>query len=324
MISRTQSGSRIGLVVVYAVVFALFFDNHSLSPLMAPYARSLGASVALAGVIVGAYSAINLLGNLGAGYGIDRIGRKLPLLLGLALIGVALLLYPVAADPHQLLALRMTHGLGAGLVSPACLAYVGDMAAAAARGRAMAFYGAASGLAGLMGPPLAGVLRDRLGYPSVFGMLAALMLLLTVPVSMLVAESLPTMTARVEGGVRRVLYNRRLLLAYISGFCWMFGLGTLLVFLPLYGQAWGFTSARIGLLFGSFALAATAIQASPLGRISDRWGRERSIVFGFALVALALVILSLLEQWHMLMAGMFVYGIGFGFRFPAMTALIAD
>jgi MFS family permease len=140
----------------------------------------------------------------------------------------------------------------------------------------------------------------------------------------LIAESLPPVAVRVQGSVRRVLHNRRLLLAYASAFFWMFGLGTLLVFLPLSGQLWGFTSMRVGLLFASFALAATLIQASPLGRLSDRWGREPTILFALALVALALLLLSWLNQWGTLMAGMFLYGIGFGFLFPAMSALIAD
>ena len=324
MVSPTSAHSRIGLIVVYAVVFGLFLDSQSLAPLIAPYAVSLGASVALAGLIGGAYSAINLLGNLGAGYWSDRIGRKLPVVAGLAIAGVALLLYPLAAEPYLLLGLQMMHGLGAALVSPACLAYIGDRTAATGRGRAMALYGVAAGVAGLVGPPLAGLLRDQWGYSSVFWLLAATILMLVLPASRLITESFPTKAVRVEGSVRRVLHNRRLLLAYASAFCWMLGLGTLLVFLPLMGQAWGFTSARIGLLFASFALAATIIQASPLGRLSDRWGREATIMFALVLVALALVLLSFLNQWATLMAGMFVYGIGFGFLFPAMSALIAD
>lgn len=313
-----------GLLVVYAVVFFVFLDYHSLSPLIAPYAVSLGASLALAGVIGGAYSAVNLLGNLGAGYWTDRVGRKLPLVTGLVVAGTALMLYPLATNPYLLLGSRMLHGLGAALVSPACLAYVGDRAPAAGRGRAMALYGAASGMAGLVGPPLAGLLRDRWGYAAVFWLLGASLLVLALPAWRLITQSMPTVATRVEGGVRRVLHNRRLLLAYGSAFCWMLGLGTLLIFLPLLGEAQGFSSMRIGLLFASFALAASIVQVSPLGRLSDRWGREATIMFALVLVALALVLLSVLGDWGALMAGMFAYGIGFGFLFPAMSALIAD
>ncbi len=316
--------SRASLLVVYGVVFASFFDSHALTPLIAPYAKSLGASVALAGWIVGAYSAVNLLGNLGAGYWIDRLGRKRPIVIGLVLVGVALSLYPFAADPTALLALRIAHGLGAALVAPASLAYIGDTAAPHARGRAMALYGAASGIAGLMGPPLSGLIRDRLGYAYVFAMLAALMFVIAIPAFAAIQESLPSTTERAGARVRDMLRNRRLLVAYTSAFCWMFALGTLLVFLPLTGQALGWASARVGLLFASFAFAAFIVQASPLGQVSDKWGRARAMMLGFAVIALALAGLSGLNSWEAMMGAMFVVGIGFGFLFPALTALVSD
>lgn len=78
------------------------------------------------------------------------------------------------------------------------------------------------------------------------------------------------------------------------------------------------------MLFGSFALAASLIQASPLGRLSDRWGRFPSIVLGMALIATALLILSFLTTWGPMMGAMFLYGLGFGVLFPAKSALIAD
>ena len=321
-IARTQS--RFALLVVYAVVFVSFFDNHSLLPLIAPYAKSLGASVALVGLIVGAYSAVNLLGNLGAGYWMDRVGRRTPLVAGLAIVGGALALYPFTTDPVALLALRVVHGLGAGLMSPASLAYIGDTASPKTRGRAMALYGVAIGLTVLIGPPLAGAIRDRFGYASVFAMLSALMFLVVVPAYTVIGESLAQTTARANANPLRLLRNRRLGLAYSSAFCLMFSLGGLIVFLPLTGQELGLTSSRVGMLFASFALAAIIIQVLPFGRMSDRWGRERAMMLGLALIAIGLFLLAAMRQWETLLVAMFVYGVGFGFLFPAMTALIAD
>ncbi|MCI0477865.1 MAG: MFS transporter [Anaerolineales bacterium] len=324
MITQTaRMQSRFALLIVYAVVFVSFFDNHSLLPIIAPYAKSLGASVALVGLIVGAYSAVNLLGNLGAGYWMDRVGRKPPLIAGLVIVGGALALYPFATDPYALLGLRVVHGFGAALMSPASLAYIGDAASPKARGRAMAFYGAAIGLTVLIGPPLAGVLRDRFGYAYIFAMLSALMFLVVIPAFLFIGENF-SRTERASASPLRLLQNRRLGLAYISAFCLMFSLGGLIVFLPFTGQTLGLTSSRVGMLFASFALAAIIVQALPFGRMSDRWGRERAMMLGLALIALSLFALALMQQWETLMIAMFAYGIGFGFLFPAMTALMAD
>jgi len=323
-VQTTTFRDRASLLVVYATVFVYFLGFHALLPIITPYAISLGASVGVAGLIAGAYSAVNLLGNLGAGYWTDRLGRKMPLVVGLVTVGAALLLYPLAADPRTLLWVRLVHGLGAALVAPASLSYIGDTTVPGHRARAMAVYGASIGLTTLVGPPLAGVMQDRLGYAPVFIVLAALTLVVAVPAYVLTREILPG-AARSQGGqVRHILGRHRLFVAYVATFCLLFSLGTLIVFVPLAGGALGFSSARVGLVFAAFALAATLVQVLPVGRLSDRWGREPLIMLGLALLMGALLLLPWLSRWGTWMGAMFLYGTGFGVMFPAMTALIAD
>lgn len=315
---------RVSLLIVYMTVFVYFLGFHALLPIITPYAISLGASVGVAGLIAGAYSAVNLLGNLGAGYWTDRLGRKMPLVMGLVIVGVALLFYPVAANPRALLWVRILHGLGAALVAPASLSYIGDSSLPGRRARAMAVYGAAIGLTTLIGPPLAGVMKDRVGYAPVFVALAALTLAASLPAYALTREILPGAARSQAGQVRQILGRRRLFVAFAATFCLLFSLGTLIVFVPLAGETLGFSSARVGMVFASFALAATLVQVLPVGRLSDRWGREPLIMLGLALLMGALLLLPWLNRWGTWMAAMFLYGTGFGVMFPAMTALIAD
>ncbi|MGC9336414.1 MAG: MFS transporter, partial [Anaerolineae bacterium] len=145
-VQTTAQQDRASLLVVYATVFVYFLGFHALLPIITPFAMSLGASVGVAGLIAGAYSAVNLVGNLGAGYWTDRLGRKMPLVVGLVVVGAALLAYPLAADPQTLFWMRIVHGLGAALVAPASLSYIGDASVPGKRARAMAVYGASIGL----------------------------------------------------------------------------------------------------------------------------------------------------------------------------------
>jgi MFS family permease len=317
-----KSQSRWGLWIIYAIVFISFFDYQSSLPIIAPFAQSMGASVALIGIIVGAYSALNLVGNLGAGYWIDRVGRKLPLITGLVVVGIVLLCYPFVRDASMLLFLRALHGLGASLVSPASLAYIGDAAAQGARARAMALYGSAIGLTSMFAPPFAGAVRDRLGFGAVFLILSVMMFAVAVAAVVLVNERYQR-TDKPSASALSLLRHPRLILSYVSAFCLLFSLGTLIVFLPLMGQSMNITSARVGFWFAGFGLAAIIIQLV-LGRLSDRIGREQVMVGGFGLIVLALVILSTTQDWETTLSVMAVYGIGFGTLFPAMTALLAD
>ena len=84
------------------VVFAAFFDLFSQFLVVAPYARSLGASPLLVALAVASYDAANLAGNLGAGFLIRRWGRKPSLVAALLALAVALTItvrWPARPEP---------------------------------------------------------------------------------------------------------------------------------------------------------------------------------------------------------------------------------
>jgi DHA1 family multidrug resistance protein-like MFS transporter len=108
------------------VVFAAFFDLFCQFPVVAPYARSLGASPLEAALAVASYDAANLVGNLGAGFLLESWGRKRSLVCGLLVAAGALLLYGLVTSPLQLALLRCVHGLAQGVLSPGAFAVLSD------------------------------------------------------------------------------------------------------------------------------------------------------------------------------------------------------
>ena len=64
------------------IVFVSFLDLFSQFPIVAPYARSLGAGPLLIGVSVATYDVANLLGNLVTPILLARWGSKRPLVFG--------------------------------------------------------------------------------------------------------------------------------------------------------------------------------------------------------------------------------------------------
>src|SRR5918997_876509 len=93
------------------VVLAAFVDLFAGFPVIAPFARELDASPFVGGVVVAAYSMANLVGNLGAGFLLDRFGRKPTIVVGLLVSAVAVALHAIAQDANQLIGLRAVHGL---------------------------------------------------------------------------------------------------------------------------------------------------------------------------------------------------------------------
>lgn len=76
---------------IYFIIMISFIDTFSQLPIISPYAQGLGATPLLIGMVVGIYSFSNIIGNLFAGFWIDRDGAKRVLSVGLGLTGLILL-----------------------------------------------------------------------------------------------------------------------------------------------------------------------------------------------------------------------------------------
>jgi MFS transporter, DHA1 family, multidrug resistance protein len=314
-----------------AAALVAFLDLFAQFPVVAPYARDLGAGPATVGAVVAAYSVAGLLGNLGAALLMDRWGRTLPLVLALAGSAAALALYGAARGPAELLALRAVHGLAAGVLTPGAFAMLGDAVPPERRARAMGSGGALVALAAIVAPPLAGIARDRLGAAAVFLAVAGALGLLAVLVAALVREPVRPRRPRAEGpdGAEAPLRRRALLVASGAAFAFTVGLGALVAHLPLVLDARGLGARASGAAFAAYAVVALLAMAGPAPRLADRHGRHLPLAAGLAVVGAALAGLAMsASAADADMAGVYasmgLVGLGFGLLFPAATALVAD
>jgi MFS family permease len=309
------------------VIFVTFLDLFVQFPVVAPFARQLGATPYAVGWIVGAYSLTNLLGNLIAGVALDRWGRKGPVLGGLLVSALALGAYAVVATPGQLLAVRAIHGLATAVLTPGAFALIGDTAAVDRRARVMGISGAIIAVAATLGPPLASAVADRLGVGVLFLGAAGLMLVAALCFWRWADETAPS--ARLEGSrapspsYLSVWTRPPLVTAYLAVLALTIGLGALVTHLPQTLVARGESGVR-GAVFTVYALLAVLAMAGPLGRLSDRIGRYGPLAGGLSLIGLGMLILALVPSAAGALLGMAVFGFGFGLLFPPATALVIE
>ncbi|MFC1919584.1 MFS transporter [Chloroflexota bacterium] len=327
---ESSSVVRRRLWVTRLVVLVAFLDLFMQFPVVAPYALSLMASTTLVGVTVAMYSGTNLVGNVIAGLALDRWGRRGPVLGGLLVSAAALLGYVLAATPYQLLVARAVHGLAAASLTPGAFAIMGDAAPAGSRARVMGLSGAIIALAAVAGPAIAGVMRDRVGSEAVFSLSAALMVVTFFVFWFLVKDETrggheaSVVKRQVWFGFSSVLKRTRLVVAYIAALALTTGLGILVTHLPLIFGVRGESAAQTGITFSVFAVVAMVAMASPLNRISDRYGRLAPMTVGLALVSAGMLVLGLVGNTAGAMTGMGIFGGGFGILFPAVTALVSE
>jgi MFS family permease len=273
-------------------------------------------------MVVAVYSLTNLAGNLAAGYLADTRGRRLPLTVGPLVAAFALVLYAISQTPAHLLVVRSLHGLAVGLLTPAAFALVADIAPAGGRGRAMGLAGSLIGIAAVIAPAGSGLIRARWGFDPVFFLVAGLFTL-TFLVSLALLRDEST-TSRDREAAKAPLSPSGLVPPCVVAFALMAGLGVLTASLPLRLEALGYGKASAGSMFSVFSLAAVAVMASPLSRLSDRVGPSRPMAVGMLLAGIALALLPMRLAPVATGLVMALSGLGFGFTFPAANAAVAD
>lgn len=98
----------------------------------------------------------------------DFYGRRLFLLLGVAIFVSSSLLCGISQSMFQLIAFRGLQGIGAGFCQAMAFTTIADLFPPAKRGRVSGFMGAVFGLASVIGPAVGGFLTDGPGWRYVF------------------------------------------------------------------------------------------------------------------------------------------------------------
>lgn len=325
--SKLPAQGFIHLLPIYLIVFFSFFDTHAQMPILAPFATNLGATPFLIGLVVGTYSLFNITGNFTSGIWIDKTSWKKPLFAGLAGVSIILALYPQAATPAGLIAIRAAHGYLGGVLVPAALACLTKGQDSENHGRYLALFGASIGLAAVTGPMFSGIVANNHGFSTVYYSLAAMMAAATVlsliPLfrlnQALCPYDLPLISFRQISGLALMK----------SAFCYALGTmgatGALASFLPTRAALLGFNPAQTGMLFATFALTAILVQTAwpkflkPVFREDLRGG-----AVGLALISLALTIAASTGSSLGLFLALAIFGTGFGLSFQSMLGLVVS
>ncbi|WP_080845509.1 MFS transporter [Cytobacillus gottheilii] len=305
------------------IVFISFFDMFSQLPIMSTYAKGLGAGSAFIGMIVGMYSFSNMIGNMLAGYYIDRRRGKTILIIGLGLCGAILFLYPFAATPPQLLGIRFLHGFISGFIVPAAFTMIANRSKSGTQGKSMAITGAAVGIAAIAGPAFGGIAGSE-NVQIVFIVNGILMLLTAAAVPFFIKKqgyNGASSEKKLDNPAGQPI-SALMVFSFIGAFSLMFAQGVLAYMLPLQVEMLQFSSTASGTLLSTFGITAICIFLLPTNRLYDKYKPFHLMILGMSVIGFALLLLSNSTTLLMLYVSMVNYGLGFAWLFPSISALL--
>lgn len=149
------------------LVFVAAFENLAVTTVMPVISAELDGS-ALYAVAFAAPLAVSVVGMVAAGQWCDRSGPRVPLSASVALFIAGLVVAGLAGSMEQVVVGRLVQGLGSGGVTVALYVIVARVFPSALQPRVFGLMSAAWVVPALVGPLIAGVLGDTVGWRWVF------------------------------------------------------------------------------------------------------------------------------------------------------------
>jgi len=289
--SRYQSG----LVALLAFVqFTIILDFIIMSPLGAILMPALNITAAQFGVAVSAYAfSAGISGVLAAGFA-DRFDRKRLLLFFYVGFTAGTMLCAIAPNYHLLLLGRIVTGLFGGVIGSIVLAIITDLFALHLRGRVMGYVQTAFAASQVLGIPVGLYLANRWNWHVAFGAIVGLGVAVIVAVLFLMRPVNEHLKLKQE----RNAFAHLIATVREPSYTLAFGVTTLLAtggyMLMPFGSA--YTVHNLGIDIEHLptiylASGVFAIFTGPLvGRLSDRFGKYPTFMFGTAMSVVMVLI----------------------------------
>jgi MFS family permease len=317
------------LIPIGLITFVFNLGGGLVAPALPLYARTLGADYRDLGLIGASHGLAFALLTIPLGRASDRFGRRVLLLLSAIGVGAAAALYLAAGQVAGLAAGKLLEAAAWAAFWPTLEAWVAERfgeRAGVAMGVAYGAYAAAF----VVGSSLGGFVVEGFGLRAPFALYLATSAVTVILVALLAGGDAADPGGRHEVAVTprivttdpRWARSRRIL-AYATGFVYVYGLGTILAFLPAFGADRTLSPRGVGLLLGAYWIARV-VGSLGAGRVSDTLGRRLVLIPAMlAMVGGAALVAAPLGTWALFL-GAVALGVAAGASAPTCIGLIAD
>lgn len=294
-------------------------------PLVALYARHLGASASAIGGIVALGFLVPLLGAVHIGRVVDRFGARVVLLVGVALLGVGPTVAIAWPRTETLIALTILANLG----YMTCIVAIqrAITSVSPSRERGFGWFTTCVSVGQLVGPLVMGRALEQIGFNGALASTVVVAFAGLLVGATTRAPDLHTLRMRTQPAVSLLAELRSLPAVWLSvggsgGV--MFAVGVHQAFYPIFLDALSASPTIIGVVLGARALASIMVRPF-LATVSRRVG-SRAWLLGtsLGLCAFGVIAPALGGSVAPMMVGSILLGIGSGFAQPMTMVVVAD
>lgn len=311
------------LALLFLASFGILTSFDLLLSVTPMYAASAGAGSAGAGLVTGVLLLGTVAAEIASAALMKRYGCRVVLGVGSVLMGIPALALLSPGSLAIIVAVSILRGLGFGFSTVVAGALVAELLPPERRGEGLGLYGMVDSVPGVLALPSGVWLAGHYGYAIVVVLTTATALVSLIAIPWLPGRGHINQPATGSGkpaGLVAALRSGGQLRPVLIFASSTVAAGVIVSFLPLAAAGTG-SIAAAGLL--AQALAAT-ISRWWAGRSGDRHGHARLLIPGLAVASAGMIAMLWLASPVAVIAGMSLFGTGFGILQNATLVLMID
>ncbi|WP_413365127.1 MFS transporter [Lysinibacillus sp. 3P01SB] len=320
-------------VALYVLMFNLFITMGGIGiivPVMPAYLQVFGVGGQVLGFLIAGFALAQFLLSPIAGELSDRHGRKIFIIGGLVVYGLAQILFGLADAVWVLFISRFLSGAGAAFVMPPIMAYVADITTVEQRGKGMGMLGAAMSLGFTIGPGLGGALSGiNLHFPFyVAGSAALIAAILSWLILPNIKNAVDTAAARPprENLVKQMVKSTKTsyFVFLIVVFTFSFGISNFQATLSLYlDHKFDYTPLDISIILTVGGFAGVILQMFVIDKLFKKYGEMKVILVNLLLAAATMLLVIFVSGFFIVLVVATLFSIATTFIRPAVNTLIS-
>ncbi|WP_332649565.1 MFS transporter [Lysinibacillus sp. 54212] len=315
---------------LYLLMFNMFITMGGIGlivPVMPAYLEIFGVGGQVLGFLIASFALAQFLLSPVAGDLSDRHGRKIFIIGGLILYGLAQILFGIATEVWVLFLARFLAGAGAAFIMPPIMAFVADITTYEERGKGMGMIGAAMSLGFMIGPAFGGFLANiNLHFPfylaGAFAIMAAIFSFFVLPNIKQEAKEVAPRENLVKQLARSVKTSYFIFLIVV--FTFSFGIANFQATLSLYlDKKFDYTPTDIAIIITVGGFAGVILQMFVVNKLFKRYGEMKVILLNLLLAAVTMLLVIYISGFFIITVVATIFSIATTFIRPAVNTLIS-
>ncbi|PKR86567.1 multidrug efflux MFS transporter NorA [Heyndrickxia camelliae] len=309
-------------------LFIAFLGIGLVIPVLPTLMNELGISGTTVGYLTATFAIAQLIVSPFAGKAVDKLGRKIMIVIGLFIFGISEFLFGIGREIEVLFISRALGGISAAFIMPAATAFIADITNSDTRPKALGYMSAAISTGFIVGPGIGGFLAEfgtRIPFftAGVLGAIAAILsiVLLSEPNR---NEDNNEQISDGKNGLKRIVAPKYFI-AFILIFIASFGLAAFESFFSLFvDHKFQFKPSDIAIVITGGAIFGAISQVALFDRLTRMWGEIKLIRYCLILSALLVFLMTVVHSYFSVLLVTFIVFVGFDLFRPAVTSYLSN